>query len=73
MKESYKKAPIKIGSYTLAMRACSILKSNGFSCEMHKASDNNGQYGCIYAIYTDDDNLWQAEKMIRSSGIMILP
>jgi hypothetical protein len=67
------KASIKIGSYTLAMRGCELLRQNGISCEMRKLSDPSGRYGCIYSIIVDQDRLWSAEKLLRSSGIMVLP
>ena len=66
-------ASIKIGSYTLAMRGCELLRKNGIACEMRKLSDPSGKYGCIYSISVSQESLWTAEKTLRSSGIMVLP
>ncbi len=66
-------ASIKIGSYTLAMRGCELLKQSGISCDLQKISDASGKYGCIYSINVDEAKLWTAEKILRSSGIMVLP
>ena len=68
-----KKSRIKTGSYTLAMRGCELLKQNGIPCEISKISDPEGRYGCIYSINVSESNLWPAEKILRSSGIMGLP
>lgn len=73
MSENSNKTAIKIGSSTLAMRACEIIRSNGIGCELRKISDRSGQYGCLYAVYVNSDRSWDAEKMIRSAGIMIIP
>lgn len=67
------KSSIKIGSYTLAMRGCELLKQNGIQCTLRKTSDSSGKYGCIYSIFVDSSHLWSAEKTLRSSGIMVLP
>ncbi len=67
------KSSVKIGSYTLAMRGCELLRQNGIPCELRKTSDSGGRYGCIYSINVDQDRLWSAEKILRSSGIMVLP
>lgn len=67
------KTAIKIGSSTLAMRACEIVRNNGIECELRKLSDSSGQYGCLYAIYVDVEDNWRAESMIRSAGIMVIP
>lgn len=67
------KSAIKIGSYTLAMRGCELIRKQGINCEVRKVSDCNGRYGCIYAIYVNSENLWRAESILRSSGIMIIP
>ena len=67
------KSSIKTGSYTLAMRGCELLKKNGIPCTLRKTSDSDGKYGCIYSIYVDSGHLWAAEKILRSSGIMVLP
>jgi hypothetical protein len=64
---------IKIGSYTLAMRGCDLLRQNGIACEIRKTSDADGRYGCIYTIQVNQNSLWSAEKILRSSGIMVLP
>ncbi len=64
---------IKIGSSTLAMRACEIVRNNGIQCEIRKLSDSSGKYGCLYAIYVDNGNSWRAESLIRSAGIMVIP
>ena len=64
---------IKIGSYTLAMRGCELIRRNGMHCDVRRVSDCNGMYGCIFAIYVNPDNLWRAESILRNSGIMILP
>lgn len=67
------KAIIKVGSSTLAMRGCEIIRANGMKCEMRKISDNGGKYGCIYSISVDEQDAWNAESLLRSSGIMIIP
>lgn len=67
------KASVRIGSYTLAMRGCELLRQNGIHCELRKVSDSSGRYGCIYSINVSEENLWPAEKILRSSGIMVLP
>ena len=67
------KSAIRIGSYTLAMRGCELLRQNGIPCALRKSSDSDGKYGCIYLISVSSDSLWQAEKILRSSGIMVLP
>ena len=67
------KAAIKIGSSTLAMRACEIVRNSGMECELRKLSDSSGKYGCLYSIYVDSENNWRAESMIRSAGIMVIP
>ena len=67
------KSSIKIGSYTLAMRGCELLRRGGIACEMRKISDSDGKYGCVYSINVNENNLWSAEKILRSSGIMVLP
>ncbi len=68
-----RKFPLKIGSYTLAMRGCELLRQNHIPCSLRKTSDSGGQYGCIYSIEVDEGNQWPAERMLRSSGIMVLP
>lgn len=73
MGENSNRRAIKIGSSTLAMRACEIIRANGIGCELLKISDSRGQYGCMYAIYVNSDRSWDAEKIIRSAGIMIIP
>lgn len=67
------KTIIKVGSSTLAMRGCEIIRAKGMKCEMHKISDNDGKYGCIYSITVDKRETWKAEKLLRSAGIMIIP
>lgn len=67
------KKSIKIGSYTLAMRGCELLRKNGIACDIRKSSDAEGRYGCIYTVNVSEEKLWQAEKILRSSGIMVLP
>ncbi len=67
------KKAIKIGSNTLAMRGCELLRQNGITCDIRKISDAEGRYGCIYTINVSENSLWQAEKILRSSGIMVLP
>ena len=67
------KSTIRIGSYTLAMRGCELLRQNGIPCELRKSSDADGKYGCLYQILVNGGSLWQAEKILRSSGIMVLP
>ena len=64
---------VKVGSYTLAMRGCELLRQSGISCSLRKISDPGGKYGCIYSIDVDGDALWPAERILRSSGIMVLP
>lgn len=64
---------IKIGSYTLAMRGCELIRQHGMNCRVGKCSDNSGKYGCLYSIYVNSDNLWRAESILRSAGIMIIP
>lgn len=64
---------IKVGSHTLAMRGCELLKQNRIPCEVRKRSDETGKYGCIYSIFVASENLWKAERILRSSGIMVLP
>ena len=73
MSQNSNKTAIKIGSSTLAMRACEIIRTGGIGCELRKISDNSGQYGCRYAIYGDNNRSWDAEKMIRSADIMVIP
>ena len=67
------KATIKIGSYTLAMRGCELLKQSRIPCDLRRISDSGGQYGCIYSITVEEASLWTAEKILRSAGIMVLP
>ncbi|MBQ9903096.1 MAG: hypothetical protein IJM51_12060 [Clostridia bacterium] len=64
---------IRIGSYTLAMRACELLRQNGISCTLRKSSDSDGKYGCLYSVLVDSARQWTAEKILRNAGIMILP
>lgn len=66
-------ASIRIGSYTLAMRSCELLRQNGISCILRKISDSAGQYGCLYSVQVDSGQQWAAEKILRNAGIMILP
>ena len=73
MKLNGTKKSIKIGSYTLAMRGCELLKQNGIACDIRKISDTEGRYGCVYTVNVSENNLWQAEKILRMSGIMVLP
>ena len=63
---------IKVGSYTLARRGCELLKQNRIPCELRKCSDNSGRYGCLYSITVASDQLWRAENLLRSAGIMVL-
>ena len=67
------KKSIKIGSNTLAMRGCELLRQNGIACSVSKISDAAGKYGCIYSINVEESKLWSAEKIRRSAGIMVLP
>lgn len=67
------RASIKVGSNTLALRGCELLKQNGITCDIRKISDSEGRYGCIYTINVNESKLWTAEKILRSSGIMVLP
>ena len=55
------------------MRGCDLLRQNGIACEIRKTSDADGRYGCIYTIQVNQNSLWSAEKILRSSGIMVLP
>ena len=55
------------------MRGCELLRQNGITCDIRKISDAEGRYGCIYTINVSENSLWQAEKILRSSGIMVLP
>ncbi len=65
-------ASIKVGSYTLAMRGCELLRQNGIPCTLRKTSDASGKYGCLYTVNVSAGSQWQAEKILRSSGIMVL-
>lgn len=67
------KSAIKIGSYTLAMRGCELIRQHGMACDMRKCSDRSGKYGCLYTIYVASDDLWRAESILRNAGIMVLP
>ena len=67
------KSSIKIGSYTLAMRGCELLRKNGITCALRKISDSDGKYGCLYAVTIDAGHLKTKKKILRSSGIMVLP
>ena len=64
---------IRIGSNTLAMRGCELLRQNGISCTLRKLSDSEGKYGCVYSINVDSGSQWTAEKILRNAGIMIIP
>ncbi len=67
------KSAIKVGSYTLAMRGCELIRQRGMACELHKCSDRSGTYGCMYTIYVPSGDLWRAESILRNAGIMVLP
>lgn len=63
---------IRIGSYTLAMRGCELIRKNGMRCQVRKCADTQGQYGCVYSLTVSGDR-WRAESILRNAGIMVLP
>ncbi len=67
------KHAIKIGSNTLALRGCELLRQQGIPCTVSRLSDPNGKYGCLYTISVEESQQWNAERILRSSGIMVLP
>ncbi|MBQ1413401.1 MAG: hypothetical protein IIY93_09460 [Clostridia bacterium] len=66
-------AIIKIGSYTLAMRGCELLRQHGIPCEWRKCADPKGQVGCLYTLSVAERYRWRAESILRNAGIMVLP
>jgi hypothetical protein len=62
---------ITIGTVPQAIKARDILRKNGFKVSVKKANSELNNYGCVYAVILEGNNINEAKKLLIKSGISI--
>lgn len=66
-----KKYAITIGTVTQAIKARDILRKNGFKVSVKKANLPLDNYGCVYSVILEANNISSAKELLLKAGINI--